>query len=145
MINQEIKDCCIAESASYMLTKSTKRIKELGEVFTPTLLVLEILEQLDTTIWNEGKTYLDPTCGNGQFLVPVLIIKLALGHVNPLSTIYGVDIMEDNVAETRKRLIDIAGDTAANWRIVNNNILCKDGLKYDYSFGTSVSDRLFEW
>ena len=135
MIETEIKQNCIQEASTYLLTKSAQRIKEQGEVFTPTELVLEILEQLPTTVWEDGKTYLDPTCGNGQFLAAVLIIKLSLNHNDALSTIYGVDIMQDNVDECRQRLIDIAGDTPANWAIVEHNILCKDGLTYDYSFG----------
>ena len=135
MITNKEKEQCILESKNYFLVKHPDRVKQLGEVFTPTKLVLEILEQLPTTVWEQGKTYLDPTCGNGQFLAAVLIIKLSLNHNDALSTIYGVDIMQDNVDECRQRLIDIAGDTPANWAIVEHNILCKDGLTYDYSFG----------
>lgn len=142
MISDSIKEKCIAESKNYFLTRSADRVKSLGEVFTPTELVLEILEQLPAEVWEDGKTYLDPTAGNGQFLAPVLIIKLSLGHTNPLATIYGVDIMQDNVDECRQRLIDIAGDTPENWAIVKNNIRCEDGLKYDYSFSNepTISD-----
>ena len=147
MISSEIKEACIFESSTYFLVKHPDRVKQLGEVFTPTPLVLEILEQLPSIVWEEGKTYLDPTCGNGQFLAPVLIIKLALGHSDALSTIYGVDIMQDNVDETRQRLIDIAGDNVSNWEIVRNNIRCEDGLKYDYSFDKIAPpvESLFDW
>lgn len=117
---------------------------EKGEVFTPIELVLEILDQLPDQVWEDGKTYLDPTCGNGQFLAAVLIIKMELGHKNPLSTIYGADIMQDNVNECRQRLIDIAKqyvdfneDDA--WEIVCNNIRCENGLTYDYSFDKELS------
>lgn len=134
MITETAKQECIGESKTYFLIKHPDRIKQLGEVFTPTHLVLEILDQLPIEVWKSGKTYLDPTCGNGQFLAPVLLIKQALGHKDALATIYGVDIMQDNVDETRQRLIDIAGDTPHNWAIVRNNIRCEDGLKYDYSF-----------
>lgn len=134
MISDYAKEQCILESKDYFLVKHPDRVKELGEVFTPTELVLEILDQLPEQVWEDGKTYLDPTCGNGQFLAAVLIIKMELGHSNPLSTIYGVDIMQDNVNECRQRLIDIAGDTPNNWEIVRNNIRCKDGLTYDYGF-----------
>lgn len=134
MIIDKTKEQCILESKNYFLVKHPDRVKQLGEVFTPTELVLEILDQLPDQVWEDGKTYLDPTAGNGQFLAAVLIIKMELGHKNPLSTIYGVDIMQDNVDECRQRLIDIAGDTPENWDIVRNNIRCEDGLKYDYSF-----------
>ena len=143
MITNAIKEQCILESKDYFLVKHPDRVKELGEVFTPTPLVLEILEQLPSTVWDTGKTYLDPTCGNGQFLSAVLIIKMALGHADALSTIYGVDLMQDNVDECRQRLIDIAGDTPANWKIVKHNIRCEDGLTYDYSFETLEEEQKF--
>jgi hypothetical protein len=143
MITNTIKEQCILESKYYFLVKHHDRVKDLGEVFTPTPLVLEILEQLPHTVWEPLKTYLDPTCGNGQFLAAVLIIKMALGHTDALSTIYGVDLMQDNVDECRQRLIDIAGDTPANWKIVTHNIRCEDGLTYDYSFKTVEEEQKF--
>jgi hypothetical protein len=143
MITDATKEQCVLESADYFLVKHPDRVKELGEVFTPTHLVLEILEQLPQTVWEPGKTYLDPTCGNGQFLAAVLIIKMALGHTDALSTIYGVDLMQDNVDECRQRLLDIAGDTPANRKIVTHNIRCEDGLTYDYSFKTKEEEQKF--
>ena len=145
-ITEEIEQKILKEHGNKSLTKAKKKRltadgshiengqKEAGEVFTPPELVIEILKQLPPEVWEDGKTYLDPTAGDGNFLAAVLIIKQELGHKNLLSTIYGVDIMQDNVDECRQRLIDIAGDTPANWKIVKNNIRCEDGLKYDYSF-----------
>jgi dipeptidyl aminopeptidase/acylaminoacyl peptidase len=139
MISDQSKESSLLESKDYFLVKHPNRVKQLGEVFTPTELVLEILGQLPDQVWDDGKTYLDPTCGNGQFLAAVLIIKKDFGHQNPLETIYGVDIMQDNIDECRQRLIDIAGDTINNWEIVKNNIRCEDGLKYDYSFSKEIT------
>lgn len=136
----------LEESKQYQLTRSAQRQKDLGEVFTPTPLVIDILRKLPKgpSGWrDETKTFLDPACGNGQFLAPILIIKLELGHdpEQALSTIYGVDIMPDNVAETRKRLWKIAtkNSTDINFKrrcqtIVKRNIVCHDGLTYDYEF-----------
>lgn len=142
-----IKKLALEESKNYQLTRNAQRQKDLGEVFTPTSLVLDILKKLPKgkNGWGDDtKTYLDPACGNGQFLAPILIIKLQLGH-NPeqaLSTIYGVDIMSDNVVECRKRLWLIAtnGSNDINFkrrcqRRVKKNIVCADALKYDFSFG----------
>jgi len=140
--NLSIISRCGGESIGHNLIRHPNRVKDLGEVFTPTELVLEILDQLPDQVWENGKTYLDPTCGNGQFLAAVLIIKLSLGHINPLSTIYGVDLMRDNVQECKRRLLDIAGWTKENIRIVHKQILCKDGLTYDYSFGDSPTEQM---
>ena len=142
-ITSENKQLCLDESQDRVLVRSQKRQTELGEVFTPTELTLEILEQMPKSIWEEGKTFLDPTCGNGQLLAPVAIIKRELGHTNWLETIYGVDLMKDNVDETRERLLAIAGDTEENRKIVENNIRCENGLKYDYSFGGPGSFESF--
>lgn len=135
-ITSKNKQRCLDESQDRVLVRSQQRQTDHGEVFTPTELALEILEQMPESIWEEGKTFLDPTCGNGQLLAPVAIIKRELGHKNWLSTIYGVDLMPDNVEETRERLLAIAGDTLENRKILENNIVEADGLKYDYSFGS---------
>jgi SAM-dependent methyltransferase len=134
MINETTKNKCLLESGEYFRVKHPERERLLGEVFTPTQAVLEMLDGLPSFTWDAGQPFLDPTCGNGQFLAAVLIIKMSLGHADVLAAVYGVDIMQDNVDECRQRLIDIAGDTPTNWEIVRHNIRCEDGLTYDYSF-----------
>ena len=144
---REIYNKSATINTSYSLTKTQNRVDSLGEVFTPTDLVLDSLEALPDEVWLDHKTFLDPTCGNGQFLAAVLIIKLALGHTDALSTIYGVDLMQDNVDECRQRLLEIVGDTLANQEIVMYNIRCEDGFTYDYSFGEigTFGNGLFEF
>jgi hypothetical protein len=50
-----------------------------------------------------------------------------------LSTTYGVELMEDNIIECRKRLVG-PNPTPEILEIVNKNIVCHDALTYDYSF-----------
>jgi hypothetical protein len=50
-----------------------------------------------------------------------------------LKTTYGVDLMEDNVIECRKRLAG-PNPTPEIIEILNKNIVCHDALTYDYSF-----------
>jgi len=100
-----------------------------GEVFTHTKLVLEILEEMPDEIWDEGKTFADAQCGNGQMLIPVAIIKKELGHKNILETIFGADLMDDNVQECRNRLLQVCGINKKNLKITENNVICKDALK----------------
>ncbi len=135
MIKSAMKKLVHEEGAHSVLMRSIYRKTKHGEVFTPTPLVLEMLQKLPKSVWREDKTFLDPACGNGQFLAAVLIIKRELGHPNPLEKIYGVDIMSDNIDDCRARLLDIAGNTKRNREIVEKNIVCRDGLTYDYSFG----------
>ena len=116
------------------------RVKATGEVFTPTPLVQEMLEQIPIEQFTDPfKTFLDPSCGDGQFLGEVLIRKMENGSTfeQALSTIYGVDLMQDNVDECRKRLLCGRTDLA---HIVERNIVCHDALTYDYSFnGTNMN------
>lgn len=125
--------------------RDRNRIKATGEVFTPTPLVQEILDQLPKDLFTDPtKTYLDPSCGDGQFLSEVLIRKMENGSTfeQALSTIYGVDLMMDNVQECRNRLLcgmtgplpePINGCTTYE-QLVKKNIVCHDALTYDYSF-----------
>ena len=110
------------------------RIKSNGEVFTPTLLVQEILDQLPKDQFTDPtKTFLDPSCGDGQFLSEVLIRKIENGidFETALSTIYGVELMPDNVKLCQDRLL--CGQEHLR-HIVEKNIVCADALTYDYSF-----------
>ena len=116
------------------------RVKQTAEVFTPTPLVQEMLDKLeesDPTLFSDPtKTFLDNSCGDGQFLSEVVIRKMERSGCSleqALKTTYGVDLMEDNVNECRKRL---AGPepTPEILEIVNKNIVCHDALTYDYSF-----------
>jgi hypothetical protein len=116
------------------------RVKQTAEVFTPTPLVQEMLDKLekqDSTIFSDSnKTFLDNSCGDGQFLSEVVIRKIEKSSCSleqALSTTYGVDLMEDNVNECRRRLAG-PNPTPEILEIVTRNIVCHDGLTYDYRF-----------
>jgi type I restriction-modification system DNA methylase subunit len=118
------------------------RIKATGEVFTPTPLVEEILNNMDPELFTDStKTLLDPSCGDGQFLASILYRKVENGidFETALSTLYGVELMPDNVEECRKRLLCGREDLR---HIVETNIVCHNALTYDYSFnGTNFTDK----
>lgn len=110
------------------------RVKSTGEVFTPTSLVQEILEQIPIEQFTDPtKTFLDNSCGDGQFLSEVLIRKMENGSTfeQALQTIYGVDLMIDNVDLCRERLLCGREDLR---HIVEQNIYQADGLKFSYNF-----------
>lgn len=123
--------------------KREKRRKRTAEVFTPISLVNEMLDKLSNKVWKEKEdnTFLDPCCGNGNFLVEALRRKLELGH-NPteaLKTIHGLDIMQDNIVECRIRLLKLISKKRRikkeHIRTVFVNVRkVKDSLKYDMSF-----------
>lgn len=119
------------------IERDNLRTKATQEVFTPTNLVQEVLDQLpDEHFITSDKTFLDPSCGDGQFLGEVLIRKIENGidFETALSTIYGVDLMPDNVELCRERLLCGRHDLR---HIVERNIVCADGLRYHYRFDGS--------
>jgi 2-polyprenyl-3-methyl-5-hydroxy-6-metoxy-1,4-benzoquinol methylase len=109
------------------------RVKETAEVFTPDWLVQEMLDSLSTDWDNipDDETFIDPTCGSGNFLV-----ALAKRGV-PLKNIYGVDLMEDNIQMTKHRLTQCYKDSMSPEDInfhLDRNIICADALTYHYEF-----------
>jgi 2-polyprenyl-3-methyl-5-hydroxy-6-metoxy-1,4-benzoquinol methylase len=115
--------------------KRDERVKDTAEVFTPPELVNKMLDELDYD-WEAlpDKTFLDPTCGSGNFLVEV-----AKRGVHP-KNIYGVDLMEDNVQMTKKRLQEIYEEFGYTdyEEYLEKNIVQGDALTYDYNFGESA-------
>ena len=110
------------------------RVKATGEVFTPTPLVEEILDKMDPELFTDPeKTFLDPSCGDGQFLASVLYRKLQNGidFETALSTIFGCDLMSDNILLCQERLLCGFEDLR---HIVEQNIVCADALRYHYRF-----------
>jgi len=131
-------------------SKRELRKKQTAEIFTPSWLVNEILDKLNEygkESWDEGNTFLDPACGNGNILVEVLKRKLSLHHdsTEALKSIYGTDIMMDNIVECRTRLLKVLMKAGFNLNlnelepIVIKNIVCTPLDKYpngslDYNF-----------
>tara|TARA_B100001964_G_scaffold221767_1_gene266106 strand:+ start:10617 stop:11099 length:483 start_codon:yes stop_codon:yes gene_type:complete len=110
------------------------RIKMTQEVFTPTPLAEKIVQKIPIDLFKDpNKTFIDFSAGDGQLLGEVLIRKVENGidFEQALSTIYGVDLMQDNVDLCRERLL--CGQEQLK-HVVERNIVCADALKYHYRF-----------
>lgn len=104
--------------------KSKKRVADHGEVFTADREVNEMLDLVKQETERIDSRFLEPACGDGNFLAEVLRRKLVIVDnrysksqseweryaVIAISSIYGVDIQEDNANECRKRLFNIFSD-----------------------------------
>lgn len=132
---------------SYMsgVERDKLRVKKTAEVFTPTELVQEILDRLeeqDSELFqNPNKTFIDPSCGDGQFLSEVVIRKMERSGCSleqALSTTYGVELMEDNVKLCKERLAG-PNPTPEILEILDRNIVCADALTYHYRFDGTES------
>jgi hypothetical protein len=99
-------------------TKSKERVKERGEVFTAEREVKAMCDLVKDETERIDSRFLEPACGDGNFLAEILTRKLATvkkkykkspldyekNAVLAISSVYGVDIMADNVLACRDRL-----------------------------------------
>ena len=102
-------------------TISKQRVADHGEVFTSEREVNIMLDLVKQETERIDSRFLEPACGTGNFLTEILSRKLRVVEkkyrrsqleyerniVSAVSSIYGIDILEDNVIECRKRLFDM--------------------------------------
>lgn len=109
-------------------TKSKKRVADHGEVFTHEREVRAMLDLVKIQSQQIGSHFLEPACGTGNFLAEILTRKLATvlakSQINKsqkspkysqshyernaiwaISSIYGIELLADNVSECRSRLL----------------------------------------
>ena len=101
--------------------KSKQRVADHGEVYTAEREVNAMLDLVKNETERIESRFLEPACGNGNFLAEILTRKLAVVRrkyekskseyekysVIAITSIYGVDLLEDNVQECIERLYDI--------------------------------------
>ena len=103
----KIRDCMNDHAYMGEIDRDEYRVKATAEVFTPTDLVIRMLQKSNLNDYAPGKTVLDPACGDGQFLTAIKWVKVFGYHMSEedaLKDLYGVDIMRDNVDLCKKRL-----------------------------------------
>jgi len=108
-------------SCRMSLVKSRQRVADHGEVFTPAWMVDAMLDLVHEEAERIDSRFLEPACGSGNFLVRVLQRKLAAVELKygkseferrhyallALMSIYGIELLPDNIAECRANLLGI--------------------------------------
>ena len=153
--------------------KSKQRVSDHGEVFTSEREVNAMLDLVKQETERVESRFLEPACGTGNFLIEVLRRKLDVVEsrykkskleyeryaVIAVSSVYGVDILEDNIIQCRTRLFkyfdecytriykDEASDDCRNSVrfILSKNILWGDALTMKTADGTSAPIVFAEW
>src|SRR5215218_2749431 len=101
------------------LIKSNQRVADHGEVFTPAWLVEKMLDLVKDETSRIDSRVLEPACGSGNFLVPVLQRKLSAVELKfrrsdfekrhyallALMCTYGIELLADNIAECRSNML----------------------------------------
>ena len=146
--------------------KSKERVRDHGEVFTNEREVNAMLDMVKEETENIESTFLEPACGDGNFLSEILRRKLGIVYsrykkqldsyemysIIAVTSIYGVDILQDNVEACIERLYNIWNDEYSNVLkenandkvreackyILKKNILCGDALTMLKNDGTPI-------
>lgn len=147
-------------------TKSKTRVRDHGEVFTAEREVNAMLDLVKNETERIDSRFLEPACGNGNFLIKILERKLnvvdgaykrsqwdwEIHAMVAVSSLYGVELLQDNVEECRKRLFDyfkqryktlykskISNSYLENIRFLfSKNIVCGDALTLLTADGTPI-------
>lgn len=118
-----------------------QRIRQYGEVFTPIQTVREMLDTLEKEnpgIFDPGRTFLEPACGDGAFIVEILRRKFerCRGRKDftvALESVYGFEIQADNVAACIANVGELCSayfrPTKEELQIISDHIILCDGLK----------------
>ena len=123
---------------------SKKRVADHGEVYTAKREVNAMLDLVKQETERIESRFLEPACGTGNFLTEILERKLRIVEsrygksqleyerygVLAVSSIYGIDILEDNVVECRKRLFDIFDQKYTSLFKEAVKEECRDAVKY---------------
>lgn len=149
------------------LIKSKQRVADHGEVFTPPWLVEKMLDLVKGDTERIDSRFLEPACGSGNFLVPILQRKLAAVELKyaraefekrqyalyALSCLYGIELLADNIAECRANMLDVfasylglhASDdlVRAASHILSANLIHGDAMTMKAADGSPIT--VVEW
>lgn len=149
------------------LIKSKRRVADHGEVFTPPWLVENMLDLVKGETERIDSRFLEPACGSGNFLVPVLKRKLAAverkfgkndferRHYALLAVMctYGIELLTDNIAECRANMLEVFADYLnldetdelylAAFYVLSQNLVHGDALTMLMSDGRPIT--FAEW
>lgn len=136
--------------------KDKSRVSNFGEVLTSKREVLDMLNLVNTETSRLDSRFLEPACGDGNFLTEVLNFKLDILEKNYsknqyefekfsiqiFTSIYGIDILEDNIISARERLFNQYLDLYNKKFKSNINRKLLDCIKYILKLNLVHADAL---
>jgi hypothetical protein len=136
--------------------KSKQRVADHGEVFTSEREVNAMLDLVKNETERIDSRFLEPACGDGNFLAPILERKLSIIKdkyaksqleferyaVTAAGSIYGVDILEDNVHSCRERLFNIFDNLYTSLYKEQCKEACRNSIRFIFSRNILWGDAL---
>ena len=124
--------------------------KKTNEFFTPYSIIKRMCDKIPDEDWSDPKkTFLESSFGNGQFVVYIVWNRIQHGidWQTALKTLYGVELMADNVKETKERVVDLLDKMNINYdkeiamEIMDKNLVCADFFKWDFENWKYIDDK----
>lgn len=118
-----------------------KGVGSTQEFFTPYSIVKKMGDKIPESDWSDPiKTFLEPCFGNGQFLLYIIYKRINhnIDWKTTLNTLYGVELMQDNVDEAKERILNLLDNLEIDYdkeeamKIMNHNLVCSDFFKWDF-------------
>ena len=118
-----------------------KRRKKTQEFYTPYSIVKRMCDKISNEDWQDpSKTFVEPAFGDGNFIIYIIWNRIQHGvdWKTTLETLYGVELMQDNVDETKERIIDLFNKLNINYdkyvayEIMDRNLVCSDFFKWNF-------------
>lgn len=147
--------------------RSKQRVSDHGEVFTPANVVKRMIDLLENELERYDARVLEPACGSGNFLVPILHGKInsvvsntslseekkKIRVLHALMSVYGIELLKDNVIECRSNILNLlrqmfSDQVSESWyraaeSVTGINIIHGDALSMSTSDGKPI--RFSEW
>jgi type I restriction-modification system DNA methylase subunit len=132
------KSVCSGEGPYMAQTKSKRRVQEFGEVFTSDREVSAMCDLLPPEMFEPERTFLEPCCGEGVFLLEILRRKFAnckrrTDYSTALASVWGMDIQPDNVEITIRNILSLSKEhfkpSKKDEETVEQHIIQCDSLK----------------
>ena len=120
------------------IARSKERITKNGEVFTPKALVEKMMDKIPEEKWKDPKaTFLEPTSDNMLICMLERRISSGISPINALQTLFGVELMQDNVDLCKDRIRDVLRANKVKITkkvndIIDHNFVCSDFFKWDF-------------
>ena len=137
---------------NYELQRENRRkgVGSTQEFFTPYTIVKRMCDKIPDSDWADPKkTFLESSFGSGQFVVYIVWnrIQHSIDWQTALKTLYGVELMADNVLECHDRVIDlltklgIEFDERTARKIMKKNLVCSDFFNWDFEHWRPIPEK----